>query len=76
MDIANQEVLVKFWNTLSPAEIEKVFATGELDRVLCRRLWRMAEYQGKPPTRARIYLNRRDVERMIANEIKSRGAGG
>jgi hypothetical protein len=60
-----------FWRTLSPAELERVFASGELDRVLCRRLWRMMDYQGKPPTRAEILVNKRDVDRLIA-ELKAR----
>jgi hypothetical protein len=56
----------KFWQTMSPAEIEKVFATGELDRTLCRRLWRMMDYQGKPPTRARVMVSKSDLERELA----------
>lgn len=64
----------KFWQTLSPAELEKIFATGELDKALCRRLWHLMDYQGKPPKRARVYVSRPHLERLL-DELKSRGVG-
>ena len=63
----------KFWQSLSPAEVELIFKDeGILRGELAERMWRMCEMQGPCPPALVVLVNARDVERLIRKEKKER----
>jgi hypothetical protein len=73
-ELPGERLSSRFWQTLKPGEFEQIVfeQDGCLNAEQCARLWRLEERNSEPPLTARVLINRKDLDRLIRNEMKRR----